>query len=47
MFDKANKDYYYYIYADLMIAHKHEFMFNKYNRSCMFHSIDNVNTLIT
>ena len=26
--------------ADLMIAHKHVFVFNNYDKSCMFHSIN-------
>ena len=29
-----------YVYADLMIAHKHVFVFNNYDRSCTFHSIN-------
>ena len=27
-----------YVYAELMIAHKHVFVFNNYDRSCTFHS---------
>ena len=28
-----------YVYTDLMIAHKHVFVFNNYARSCTFHSL--------
>ena len=27
-----------YVYAELMIAHKHVFVFNNYDRSCTFYS---------
>ena len=28
-----------YVYTDLIIAHKHVFVFNNYDRSCTFHSL--------